>query len=349
MKKIILSALAALFTLSSSAQKTEVQMATLQHENQTSVFYGEQAFKDAYNAAADTLDVITLSSGTFSVPSQISKSITVYGTGYQTDAETGTKATILDGYLTFIPADMINDYGETVIGGKHVNGIHLEGLNISSSIILENRGNVPIYNLTIVKCMTQVIHFKTNSYNTTIRQSVIKSSIAGNSNRNAENMVIENCHLSRIYDFPYPSTIHINHCISTLRKTGFYNGPYYYTNNILYNTLPSTATAYNNIFVGQSGIGGNVFGANNWTGVADEGVYVADGEDGSWGENKDYMIKYPLKYVGNDNTVVGLHGGNYPWNKIPGIPRIISSEIDTKTSTEGMLKVSIQAEVQTME
>lgn len=347
MKKIILSALAAILTLSASAQKTEVQMATLQHNDQTFVFYGENALVNAYHAAADTLDVITLSSGTFKVPNPISKSISIYGAGCQDNTDSGTKATILDGILNFTPADMINDYGETVIGGKHVNGIHLEGLSMSA-IYLVNKNNTPIHNLTIKKChVTSGVNFQINSYNTNIRQCHMDYISGTYNNFAAENMVIENCHLRICADFPYSSTIHINHCIIK-DNSNSQSGPYYYTNNIIYRELSSSATAYNNIFV-CNGIGSNVFGENNWIGIANEGIYAADGEDGTWGENKDYMIKFPLKYVGNDGTVVGLHGGNYPWNKVPCIPRITSSEIDTKTSTDGKLKVSIQAEVPTVE
>lgn len=352
MKKIILFAFAAIFTLSVFAQKTEVQMATLQHGNQTSVFYGTSAFVSAYNAAADTLDVITLSSGVFDVPSYISKSVSVYGAGYQTDEETGAGATILNGSLSFKPVDIINDYGETVKGGQGVNGIHLEGLNVSGSIYVKNNNNVPIHDLTIVKCYVgSNICFEVNSYNTAIRQCKVDIIYASNPDKwTAQNMLIENSHIVRCDSFLYPSTIQINHCILTHKSTSsIYHGPYYYTNNILYKDLPSTATAYNNIFVSVASVGTNVFGENNWVNIANEGVYAADGEDGSWGESKDYMIKYPLKFVGNDGTVVGLHGGNYPWNKVPCIPRIVSGEIDTQTSAEGKLRISIQAEAQAAE
>jgi len=48
-------------------------------------------------------------------------------------------------------------------------------------------------------------------------------------------------------------------------------------------------------------------------------------------------------YVGNDNTVVGLHGGTYGWDKIPSTPRITSSTIAGKVDADGKLKVNITA------
>lgn len=121
-----------------------------------------------------------------------------------------------------------------------------------------------------------------------------------------------------------------------------------YTNSILYGPLSSGSTSKNNIFVGQSSsIGTGVQGSNNWTNIANAGVYAADGEDGTYAEDKTFELKYPKKYVGTDGTEIGLHGGNYPWNKIPCTPRIMESDIDTKTSADGKLKVSIKVEAQT--
>ena len=75
----------------------------------------------------------------------------------------------------------------------------------------------------------------------------------------------------------------------------------------------------------------------------------AEGEDGTYAEDKDFALKYPNRYMGNDGTQVGLHGGAYAWNKIPVLPRITECTIDTNDVANGKLKVSIKAEAQTKE
>ena len=119
MKKLFFMIVAAGLTLTAAAQKTEKQVATLQHGNQTMVFYGIDAFVQAYNAAADTLDVITLSGGEFN-STTISKSIAIYGAGCEDDSITGTQRTVLNG-ITLVPADGLNGDGLVTKAEKKVN------------------------------------------------------------------------------------------------------------------------------------------------------------------------------------------------------------------------------------
>ena len=175
MKKFFFSFLVALTTLTANAQETDKQMATLQHGDQTLVFYGIDAFQQALSAAADTLDVITLSSGEFNPPYyRISGSITVYGAGFEDDETTGTNQTYINGDIYLQPADTEDEDGNIIKGGKPVNGVHLEGLYIGGGVYCENNNDVPICNLSIVKChLLSGITFRAPSYNCTFRQSVI--------------------------------------------------------------------------------------------------------------------------------------------------------------------------------
>ena len=52
----------------------------------------------------------------------------------------------------------------------------------------------------------------------------------------------------------------------------------------------------------------------------------------------------PDSFIGNDGTQIGMLGGQYPFEKIPGVPRIIKSEVDGATNAEGQLHLNIQAE-----
>lgn len=344
MKKFLSVVATAALSLFAYAQNTDAPMATLQHGDQTRVWMGVDAFIKAYEAAADSADVITLSSGNFQVPNPISKSFRLYGAGCEDDPATGTKATVLNSSLQFIPADITNEDGETVKAGRKVNGLHLEGVQVQS-IYFNNNQLTPVENLTIAKCkITDRINFYHDSKNMTIRQSIIAYGIDNcNTHWGHYNLLITNSH---IWSLPYSyseSSIHVDHCI--VRTI---SGRVLCTNSILYNPLRSGSTSKNNIFVGTASIGNGVQDSNNnWTGIANAGVYTAEGEDGTYAEDKTFELKYPKKYVGTDGTEIGLYGGNYPWNKIPCTPRIMESNIDTKTSADGKLKVSIKVEAQT--
>lgn len=352
MKKFFFSFLVALTTLTANAQKTDKQMATLQHGNQTLVFYGINAFVEAYEAAADTLDVITLSSGEFNAPS-IQKSITVYGAGFEDDEATGTNRTFINSSIYIYPADAEDEDGNIIMGGKRVNGVHLEGLYIKSDIVCDNNNNVPISNLSIVKCYLSTLIFLIPCSDCTIRQSVVDNAIYNsgndNENRKATNMLISNCWIgTMISSFDKSSTIKIDHCICFNYgwPTPYYDS-YEYTNNIMFSTPNNGAIARNNVFIGCEYT--SDISEGNWGNLATAGVFAAEGEDGSYAAEKDFALKYPKKHVGTDGTEIGLHGGTYAWNKIPLIPRITSYELDTSNAANGTIKVSIKAEAQTKE
>ena len=355
MKKFFFSFLVALTTLTANAQETDKQMATLQHGDQTLVFYGIDAFVQAYEAAADTLDVITLSSGEFNSPGTVSKSICVYGAGFEDDETTGTNRTFINRNIDLTPADDEDEDGNIIKGGKHVNGVHLEGLNINGGVYCGNNNDVPICNLSIVKCnLAGSLLFDTPNYNCSIRQSVIgknyynysiESELNGYAHSfYAENLLISNCWIQNgVYGFDNASTIKIDHCICM----NYSYGPYEYTNNIMFNAPSNGAIARNNIFIGYEYT--SDISEGNWSNLATAGVFAAEGEDGEYAAGKDFALKYPKKHVGNDGTEIGLHGGTYAWNKIPLIPRITSYELDTSNAANGTIKVSIKAEAQTKE
>lgn len=350
MKKIfvILSAFAATMA---QAQKTDTPMATLQHGDQTQVFIGQKAFVQAYNAAADSADVITLSSGYFDVPSTISKSVSVFGAGMEDDSITGIKATQLSSNISIKHGNKIDDDGNTQTDAVHVNGMRLEGLSLST-IYAGEHNDAPINGLTIAKCKFSDFRAYSPISDLTIRQSRFGTINFSYNNTIFNNILVSNSHFGYIA-LPSGSAsknVQIDHCVVTYDGTTPYTNVALVTNSILYGTLYTGSTGRNNIFVGKSSAGSSIQDADaNWTGLKNAGVWAADGEDGSYDASKTFELKYPAKYVGTDGTEVGLHGGLYPWNKIPCTPRITKSEIDATTSVDGKLKVSITAEAQTKE
>lgn len=354
MKKLFSMFVAAGMVLTSSAQQTDKQVATLQHGDQTSVFYGVDAFKQAYDTAADTLDVITLSSGEFNVPYPISKSIAVYGAGFEDDAITGVERTYLNSSLHFEHADIQDGDGNTIKAGRRVNGVHIEGVYVNGSMYVDNNNDEPIHNLSVIKCRLSSISFKADCYDCVVRQSVVSASgavgvSAGQDGVQAHNLLIAN---SYVYAsggnlFVPNSTILVDHCV--LSGHGI-QGPFRYTNNICEDWTRQAGSVYsNNIFISTSGTSTTATIDGSWYNMRDLAVWAAEGEDGKYAADKDFALKYPERYIGTDGTEIGLHGGVYAWNKIPSIPRITECSIDTKEVNKGTLKVSIKAEAQNKE
>ena len=337
--------------LLAGAQSTDKQMATLQHGDQTQVFYGEHAFMFAYNAAADSGDVITLSSGEFHVP-YFSKSVSVYGAGCEDDEVTGTKKTYLRTSIHLKPDDRVDGDGETIKAAVKVNGIHLEGLDFSD-LYVENNNNEPIRKLEVVKCKFRSVEYgDVPSYNNVIRQCVITHGVNCSNNTTASNLLVSNSHLMYISNqFSTSSSIKILNCLIQNKFNSFSYGSHNYTNCIISGSrisVPSTAVVSHCLLLDGASYSGPL-GESNWTGLTNAGVWAAEGEDGTYAENKDFALKYPDRYIGTDGTEVGLHGGAYPWNKIPSIPRITECTIDTGNAANGTIKVSIKAEAQTKE
>ena len=91
MKKYLFLVIALCYTVVTNAQGTDQSSAILQHGDEATFFKGSTAFKQAYAAAADG-DVIILSEGTFE-PVRIEKRLTIYGAGFEKNAETNTAIT----------------------------------------------------------------------------------------------------------------------------------------------------------------------------------------------------------------------------------------------------------------
>ena len=118
--------------------KAQTQTATLQRGNSTTYYYGEDAFKEAYNAANDG-SIITLSAGYFNTVDSITKQITIRGNGY-----TGEKTVI---------GNTKNVFSYPISLLVCTNNIALEGLYIEKGVSLRNYS---ISNLHIKRCYTSV-------------------------------------------------------------------------------------------------------------------------------------------------------------------------------------------------
>ncbi|MBQ2787522.1 MAG: hypothetical protein IJF00_06170 [Bacteroidaceae bacterium] len=317
-----------------TAQTTDALVATLQHGDETKVFTGTNAFINAYNAAADSADIITLSSGTFNSPNYVRKSITVYGAGWENDSN-GTAPTYISGNLNLQNRDIVDEDGNSIKGGGKLSGLHFEGLYFHNNLIFRENNGTGLTNMTFKKCYFSSTYTYSSTENIRFEQCYINTENIGRDYFH-KNMHISNCRFACVCATTESSIFVEN---SILVDTGQSEAAFY-SNCIIYGYLEQGSTANRNIFVARNSAGSGVLkNEANWYNIQESGIF-ADGAIA----NRTFELKYPNKYIGTDGTQVGVHGGRYPWSKIPATPRIVESNIDTETSAEGKLKVSIKVE-----
>ena len=337
MKKILFLVLAlCAFSAYSRAQSIDLMTATLQSGAKVSVYYGPDAFVSAYNAAADSGDVITLSAGRFTSVT-VKKSLTIVGNGYVDDAENGKYPTIIVGELDFQPRDTIDGDGETISEAVGYDNTRVEGLRVSGSINL--RGNRTVNNFSVVKCKCDNdIFLDANTENITIRQSVVNRPYF-NSDKVQNNFYIVGSHINDYYNAPNGTTSIDHSILATNVPKGVT-----FTNSIA-SGLSGDIVAYNSIFMND--VSSNITGSGNWVDCKYAGIFEEEMTDLKWDGVKTFKLKYPSEYVGTDGTEVGFYGGPYPYNPTPTTPQIKESDIDTTVAEDGVLKVSVTVEAQT--
>ena len=345
MKKIILSLVALFGAMAANAQQTETISATLQTGDNTQVFYSITALVDALNAA-DNGSIITLSSGTFNVPSNIEKQVKIYGAGYLDDTSTGIKRTYLNGGITL-----------SGVYNEHIDNIYMEGLYIYGDININNASNDElIEGLKIVKCSFNSINIRENCDQFLVRQCYVRGAIWGE-NITATGFSVENSWIgTRIYNFnAATSGIVIKNCVvahSTSYSYDYPHGAYYYENCIFNNKYVDAGAVLVNCLGFKNAMtnGGLNTNTNCYyeTDFLDLPTLFAD-HQGNFNffntENvaRKWILANPTKFAGTDGNPVGPTGGDFPWEFVPSTPRITSSTIASKT-VDGKLSISIKAE-----
>ncbi len=334
MKKLM-TLLLAFMGLTANAQQTDQLTATLQAGDQTTVFYGIEAFKQAVEASPEG-GVITLSPGGFNVPEKITKSLSIYGVGFET-------TTLTLESKTEMPATTL--HGNLVIGDENMSptSFSIEGVNVSGEI---HTAKVLQSNFKMVKTACQYIRINAGLNNSIIRQSCIREYLDGRNNI-SDNLLVQNSYIWYLINFAIDSNVKVDHCVQGGRV--YYShepmqSALLYTNCYIAGRLVDGATAYNCIFL-RDGLSSQVVNGNCWFGKSPQSVYgEGDGNYIGYDANFKYMLQEPDVYIGNDGTQVGLHGGDYPWDKIPSLPRIIEGKVAKKTTADGHLKVTLKAE-----
>ena len=341
MKKSLLLAFMLMIAANIFAQQ---QMATLNHNDTITVFYGNYALRDAHNAAVAG-DIVTLSPGTFE-KCDITKPITLRGAGATVDTIAGTYPTIIAGdFKLDIP--------------KHTEYyLVIEGVYMSQEIDIKK-----LYNAKFNRCNIYKLKFGYISY-------------AGDNSGIAENVEFVNCLIRQINNNCYYSStsnftfvncaLYWESCeipssfINSLliMRTDFSKSTAYnsiITRNHHYGYFGETAGAYNCIFV-KNNNHENIFrNETNNTNVIFEKLNEVFETWHSWTNEKfsfSFDERYILKeeiatsFLGSDGTEVGIHGGMFPFDTRPSYMVVKKCNVANKSTIDGKLSVDIEVMVE---
>ncbi len=320
-------------------------LATLSHDGNISAFYGASALKSAV-AAAESGDVITLSSGQFSA-TNITKPITLRGAGMSisTDSLNAHEATIIQGSFSINIADSLE--GRLAMEGLYFNdGITYSGV---------------LNNAQFLKCRFLDFIAGTNalSRNTSFIHCRIYS---GYTQTGASNAFFINCAVGSPKSISSSSSIEFSNCF--IKFDGYSNyGNYandvinaYYKNCIIQTTIayfenkiPSSCTAYYCVGLGYNDLFTYMSGKNSTN------KYVSDIKSvfktyATTSNNTYVQDRYNFKltdeaaakYLGTDGTQVGMYGGNLIYDENPTIPQITKCNVAAKSTADGKLSVDIE-------
>ena len=297
------------------------QLATLKHNGNISVYYGANAFVEAYNAAANG-DIITLSDGMFNAIT-ITKEITLRGNGAQPDSVRGTQGTY------FLSQIQIRNLGDTA--SFEAEGIFFQDFFVSSSydIKLTNCCMVNIYaegcGLQARNCIIQ--SGLTYSGSNTHPHNFTNCVLCPNGNgqyRLPLHSILTNCIIKGPDNFPNSNTSLFNNCIIIYSGNNYRNMGQTCNNSILcnWNNLPGTT----NVAMEVS----DVF--ETW-----------DGNTFSFDPNT-YKLKANVanSVLGNDGTQVGIFGGDFPFSFTPSYSVIKRLDVPNRTDENGMLNIDVE-------
>ena len=332
-KRFIFLVIALCCAVLAKAQNNESPTAILQHvvegTETVKVYVGKEAFKNAYTDAVNG-DVITLSSGSFTVPSAFQKELSVYGAGYEEDAESGTAVTTLSGTIEIKDIESLSN-------------LHFEGLRINGDITFR----VPVSKMVISKCyISQHVYlYGTLSKDITIEQSVIGLGVGGYNFSEyitkAENLRVKNCILSGVSIFDPSSTVQIDHCLifGQTNNDRDYVYPFVYTNCIFgkykYRVYVVGTLEYCILPLGD---------AIHYSNLRYPDKVFSDSDDGwadSYSPDRTYTLLLPGEWIGSDGTEIGIHGG-MGFSKVPSTP-VIKNMTVTPVGTK--IKVNYETNV----
>lgn len=340
------------------------QVATLNHDGEISVYYGENSLRTAHSAAVAG-DVITLSPGTFNA-CVITKPITLRGAGCEDDSVTlkteiqpyrfsyasGSHTYYAKTYLTLdIPEDSL--YHFTMEGIYVGSSYYIDGENCIQYLNIDRA-----YNPQFIKCKVENLSAQSysipsgTSYNNLVSDNIFK------------NATFIDCHITRMLNqFNYGS-VSLNFINSYVGELPLSNVSSYnsylklgssslYNNLYAYNSIVQGYTSTSSLGIGATSLLQNCIAIRLGSNYADllknmspynntnmqvmspSNIFETEGF---------YVLKEEIvnTFLGDDGTEVGIHGGLYPYNTKPNYMVIKNIDVADKATSDGKLNLEIE-------
>lgn len=294
--------------------------ATLQSGESLSAYYGIDAFKHAYEAAKGG-DQITLSAGTFNVPSDgLTKSVKITGVGaFETTGNTV--------------------FQELKVSGSNV---RIEGVKFSSTLYPSGSTNI-----IVTRCWVVKLDATGNYTNPLFNECVIKSIY---NFKYARDFTIKNCTITSFMSNQNADAGNVgsvlNCVIYNMYNFSGYNPFAIYRNNLIgfdseKISCASPSEFYYNVGFSKSNksVSFNIVG---------DCINVGN-QIGDYAELFNSTESYPANPQnvpdGDDGTPVGPYGGT-GFSPYPAVPRILSKTIDGSTNDEGKINVKVEVKAE---
>lgn len=285
-RTILLMAIAVAMVLSAKAQ---TQTATLQQGASMKVYYGEDAFKEAYNNAQNGAKII-LSSGLFNQVDSITKSITIIGNGGFPVGERTYFMTVYRKNENFPGFTDSSIKSEMLI---NANNVSVEGIYMDDAVILRN-----ISGLHLTRCYIGQLFCTGVHTNTIIDQCYVKLDGAdwiGQDEVDARsvNCCIKNSFVEGFLHNRHLGACHLSETLTILNSVVFRS--YYFDRNFdVVQIYPNNSTIRNSILglLYLSTLDGNITDEDHWNGYR---TYVKSvGSYNLW-------FLYPYHYMASDS------------------------------------------------
>lgn len=305
----------------------QTQVATLQHGEETSAFYGISAFVEAHTAA-ESGDIITLSSGTFT-PCIITKAITLRGAGCAVDTAANTTPTTFGGDIIL--------YVEDTTGF-----LSIEGILFTNRVTYKT-----LYNPQFTKCSFTSIDYDYNfSTNNTMHNAQFVNCIIDDfSFRRAENTVLINSVVWDANEMDYNAILMYN---SIMRIKTVPRFLYAYNSIFIkddYNWLYSACSSINCIGI-DIGDTNSLFENSYTSGCVTYYSYeeVFETFTGDFSLEEQFVLKDEIAtgFLGTDDTQVGIYGGTAPYSPYPNYMVRSNVTVAPRSTIDGQLNIEVE-------